>query len=87
MPVPAITVEMLAAGYGDCLLVNCPVAGRTWRLLVYTSPDECWPALRERLAALAPDSYCQRRVDLATVTHIAATITSARPDRCSQTVT
>ena len=29
---PAITLEVLPAGYGDCLLISCPVGKRTWRL-------------------------------------------------------
>jgi hypothetical protein len=38
----AITVEVLTAGFGDCLLIACPVGRCTWRLLVDTGLDE-WP--------------------------------------------
>lgn len=67
---PAITVEMLPAGYGDCLLVSCPVGRRLWRLLVDTGPDECWPTLRDRLAALPVNAKGRRHIDLAVITHI-----------------
>ena len=70
MPAPAITLEVLPAGYGDCLLVQCPVGKRTWRLLVDTGPDETYPALKARLAALPLDSLGQRYIDLFIVTHI-----------------
>lgn len=72
--VPAITVEVLPAGYGDCLLVTCPVEGlpeqRAWRLLVDTGPDECWPALRQRLAKIPPQADGKRTIDLLVVSHI-----------------
>jgi beta-lactamase superfamily II metal-dependent hydrolase len=67
---PAITLEVLAAGYGDCLLVSCPVGERTWRLLVDTGPDESWPTLRARLAEIAPDNQGKRHIDLAVISHI-----------------
>ena len=49
MSPPAITLEVLPAGFGDCLLVSCPVSQSTWRMLVDTGPDETYPALRHRL--------------------------------------
>ena len=67
---PAITLEVLPAGYGDCLLVTCPVPRGNWRMLVDAGPDECWPALRDRLLAIPPDAAGQRRIDLLVVTHI-----------------
>lgn len=70
MPIPAVTLEVLPAGYGDCLLVSCPVGRRTWRLLVDTGPDEIYPALKARLAQIPPDSRGQRRIDLFIVSHI-----------------
>jgi hypothetical protein len=39
----AITLEVLPAGYGNCLLVRCPVGKRTWRMLVHTGLDETVP--------------------------------------------
>ena len=66
----AITLEVLPAGYGDCLLVQCPVGKRTWRMLVDTGPDETFPALKARLAALPVDAKGQRHIDVFFVTHI-----------------
>ena len=70
MTSPAITVEVLPAGYGDCLLVSCPVGKRTWRLLVDTGPNECWPQLRDRLARIPPNAQGKRHIDLAVISHI-----------------
>lgn len=67
---PAITVEVLPAGYGDCLLVNCPTEDGTWRLLVDTGPDETWPLLKARLAALPLDRQGKRHIDLVIISHI-----------------
>ncbi len=66
----AITLEVLPAAYGDCLLISCPVGRRTWRLLVDTGPDESYPMLRARLAQLPADSEGKRHIDLFVVTHI-----------------
>lgn len=70
MSVPAITLEVLPAGYGDCLLIHCPVGKRSWRMLVDTGPDETYPALKARLSALPLDASGQRRIDIFVVTHI-----------------
>ena len=70
MPTPAITLEVLPAGFGDCLLISCPVGRRTWRLLVDTGPDETYPALKARLAKLPADGTGKRHIDLFVVTHI-----------------
>ena len=70
MTTPAITVEALPAGYGDCLLISCPVARRTWRLLIDTGPDECLPTLVDRLKAIPPNAQGTRRIDLAVISHI-----------------
>lgn len=66
----AITVEALPAGYGDCLLISCPVGRRTWRLLIDTGPDECLPTLVERLTAIPLNAHGRRRIDLAVISHI-----------------
>ena len=66
----AITLEVLPAGYGDCLLIQCPVGQRTWRMLVDTGPDETLPQLKARLAALPADAHGRRHIDLFIVTHI-----------------
>lgn len=70
MSIPAITIEVLPAAYGDCLLIQCPVGKRTWRMLVDTGPDETYPALKARLAELPVDAKGQRRLDIFVVTHI-----------------
>jgi len=67
---PAITLEALPAGYGDCLFITCPVGRRTWRMLVDTGPDETYPALKARLAKLPADAHGKRLIDLFVVTHI-----------------
>jgi beta-lactamase superfamily II metal-dependent hydrolase len=67
---PAIIVEALPAGYGDALLVTCPVPDGTWRLLVDAGPDEAWPPLAKRLEALPKDGAGRRWIDLAIVSHI-----------------
>jgi len=70
MPIPAITLEVLPAGYGDCLLVTCPAGGRTWRMLVDTGPDETYPQLAARLAQVPVDADGHRHIDLFVVSHI-----------------
>ena len=70
MPRTAIRLEVLPAAHGDCLLIECPVGKRTWRMLVDTGPDETYPALRTRLAAITPNAAGRRHVDLFVVTHI-----------------
>jgi phosphoribosyl 1,2-cyclic phosphodiesterase len=67
---PAITIEVLPAGFGDCLLVSCAVGRDTWRLLTDTGPDETYPALRTRLLTIPPDGEGHRHIDLFVVTHI-----------------
>jgi beta-lactamase superfamily II metal-dependent hydrolase len=70
MPADPITLEILPAGYGDCLLVSCPVGRRTWRMLVDTGPDECWPTLRARLSKIPKNKQGQRLIDLLVISHI-----------------
>ena len=66
----AIRLEVLPAAYGDCLLIECPVSKRTWRMLVDTGPDDTYPVLRTRLAAIAANADGRRLIDLFVVTHI-----------------
>lgn len=66
----AIRLEVLPAAYGDCLLIECPVGKRTWRMLVDTGPDDTYEVLRTRLAAIAPNTDGRRHIDLFVVTHI-----------------
>jgi glyoxylase-like metal-dependent hydrolase (beta-lactamase superfamily II) len=70
MTAPAITLEVLPAGYGDCLLISCPVGRRTWRMLVDTGPDETFPTVKTRLAQLPADAHGKRHIELFIVTHI-----------------
>ena len=70
MPVPAITLEVLPAGFGDCLLISCPVGRSTWRLLIDTGPDETYEALRTRLLSIPVGPGGKRHIDLFVVTHI-----------------
>ena len=65
-----MTIEMLPAGFGDCLLVSCPVGRRVWRMLIDTGPDETYPALRNRLSQLPVAKDGRRHIDLFIVTHI-----------------
>ena len=70
MPAPAIQLEVLPAGFGDCLLVSCPAGPAMWRMLVDTGPAETYPRLRERLVQLPVDSRGKRHIDLAIISHI-----------------
>jgi len=70
MTTPAITLEVLPAAYGDCLLVSCPVGSGTWRMLVDTGTDEVYPVLRQRLEKLPVAADGKRHIDLFVVTHI-----------------
>lgn len=70
MSQPAITLEVLPAGFGDCLLVSCPVGPSTWRMLVDTGPDETYPALRRRLLEIPVGADGKRHIDLFVVSHI-----------------
>jgi beta-lactamase superfamily II metal-dependent hydrolase len=65
----AMTIEVLPAARGDCLLVECHRAGRPWRLLIDGGLPECWPMVRARLEQLPPG---ERHLDLVVVTHIDA---------------
>jgi len=70
MPSSAMTIEVLPAAFGDCLLVSCPVGKRMWRMLIDTGPDETYPILKKRLLALPVADDGRRHIDLFVVTHI-----------------
>ena len=70
MPIPAITLEVLPAGYGDCLLVSCQTGSRVWRMLVDTGPDETYTSLKARLTQLPLGADGKRHIDLFIVSHI-----------------
>ncbi|MCP4224829.1 MAG: MBL fold metallo-hydrolase [Actinomycetia bacterium] len=64
----AVTVEVLTAGPGDCILVECHRRiGPPWRLLIDGGLPEFWPQLRRRLAAIDDD---RRRIDVLVVSHV-----------------
>lgn len=65
-----MTIEVLPAGFGDCLLVSCPVAQRVWRMLIDTGPDETYPTLKKRISELPVAVDGRRHIDLLVVTHI-----------------
>lgn len=66
----AITIDVLPARFGDCLLIECHRIGtRPWRVVIDGGPTDCWPILRDRLLALPADD---REIDLLVVTHIDA---------------
>ena len=70
MAVDPITLEVLPAGYGDSLLISCPVGRGTWRMLVDTGPDECWPTLKARLGKIPKSKDGKRVIDLLVISHI-----------------
>jgi beta-lactamase superfamily II metal-dependent hydrolase len=65
-----MTLEVLPASYGDCLLLTFPVPRGQWRVLVDTGPDETYPALRARLLKLPKNVQGKRHIDLFVVSHI-----------------
>lgn len=65
-----MTIDVLPAGFGDCLLVSCPVGRGVWRMLVDTGPDETYPALKKRLSDIPLAADGRRHIDLFVVTHI-----------------
>jgi beta-lactamase superfamily II metal-dependent hydrolase len=65
---PAITIELVPARLGDCLLVECNRSSMPpWRMLVDGGPPDTWPALKARIGQLPA---ADRRLDLVVVTHI-----------------
>lgn len=64
----AITLDVLPARFGDCLLLECHrTEGRPWRALVDGGPSDCWPHLQARLLEI-PEN--ERGLDLVVVSHI-----------------
>ena len=44
----AVTLDVLPARFGDCLLIECQRDGdRPWRALIDGGPSDCWPALSD----------------------------------------
>src|SRR4051794_4055961 len=64
----AVTIELLPARLGDCLVVECHRTDRPpWRMLIDGGPPDTWPRLKKRLDALPAKD---RRLDLVVITHI-----------------
>ena len=64
-----ITLDVLPAGRGDCLWVECARAGLPpWRMLIDGGLPNCYPLLRQRLKALAVAGPVF--IDLVVVSHI-----------------
>lgn len=55
----AITIEVLQAGYGDALWIECARDGRPWRMLIDGGPPEAYgrpdPAARRIVCPGAPE--------------------------------
>ena len=65
-----MSLDVLPASFGDCLLLTCHTPSRPWRLLVDTGPDETYTALQRHLRSLAPNTKGKRPVDTFVVSHI-----------------
>jgi hypothetical protein len=65
---PAIVIDVLPAGRGDSLWIECDTGGpRPWRMIVDGGMPDTFPVLRERVLAVPADD---RVIDLAIVSHI-----------------
>lgn len=66
---PAVTLDVLPAAHGDCLLVQCPVKRGIWRMLVdtdRTTPIRADGSLRPSTAA-APSVVLGRLPSMAAI--------------------
>ncbi|MGD9835490.1 MAG: ComEC/Rec2 family competence protein [Piscinibacter sp.] len=70
MAAPVMSLEVLPASFGDCLLLTCHTPSGPWRLLVDTGPDETYSALQAHLRSLMPNAQGKRVVDTFVVSHI-----------------
>jgi beta-lactamase superfamily II metal-dependent hydrolase len=70
MAAPVISLDVLPASFGDCLLLTCHTPSRPWRLLVDTGPDETYSALQRHLRSVTPNTKGKRVVDTFVVSHI-----------------
>lgn len=62
-----LTIEMLPAEHGDCLLVETGEGDGRWRLLIDSGPVSTFPRLRARIEQLDP---ADRHVDVFVITHV-----------------
>jgi beta-lactamase superfamily II metal-dependent hydrolase len=65
-----MSLDVLPASFGDCLLLTCHTPSRPWRLLVDTGPDETYSALQRHLRSLTPNTKGKRVIDTFVVSHI-----------------
>lgn len=65
-----MSLDVLPASFGDCMLLTCHTPTRPWRLLVDTGPDETYPALKGHLRTLMPGAQGKRVIDTFVVSHI-----------------
>jgi beta-lactamase superfamily II metal-dependent hydrolase len=65
-----MSLDVLPASFGDCLLLTCHTPSRPWRLLVDTGPDESYKALQAHLRTLPPGAQGKRVIDTFVVSHI-----------------
>lgn len=65
-----MSLDVLPASFGDCLLLSCHTPSRPWRLLVDTGRDETYPALQGHLRTPTPAVQGKRVIDTLLVSHI-----------------
>jgi beta-lactamase superfamily II metal-dependent hydrolase len=65
-----MSLDVLPASFGDCLLLTCHTPSHPWRLLVDTGPDETYSALQRHLRLLTPNTKGKRLIDTFVVSHI-----------------
>ena len=70
MATPVMSLDVLPASFGDCLLLTCHTPSRPWHLLVDTGPDENYKALHGHLRTLTPGAHGKRVIDTFVVSHI-----------------
>lgn len=63
-----VTIELLPARHGDCLLLSYPAGGRMARILIDSGPNEGWDVLRPELIERVGNST----LDLFVITHVDA---------------
>ncbi len=70
MAAPVMSLDVLPASFGDCLLLTCHTPSRPWRLLVDTGPDESYKTLQAHLRTLPLGAQGKRIIDTFVVSHI-----------------
>src|SRR5678815_143489 len=62
-----LTLELLPARHGDCLLLSYLVGSRTARILIDAGPREAWSEIQPILAARTTET---KELDLFVITHV-----------------